>query len=118
MRTLIKRQQRGERVEALENEPELYPDLQFVWAAFTELSESRSYGFGHPNPIPISEIVAWLDLNEVHSPEDRREITLLIQAMDRTWILVTTENSKAKQSGRAGNNPNGRGRTKGRGRLS
>ena len=90
------RQDRGERVEALEDIPELYPDVQFVWSAFGELSSSRTYGFGHPNPIQIGEIKAWLDLNAVTDLEDRREIVLLVQAMDRTYLVFSQDQTKSK----------------------
>ena len=96
LKVLEQRQARGEKVEALDNEPELYPDVQFVWSAFGELSSSRTYGFGHPNPVQIGEIKAWLDLNAVTDLEDRREIVLLVQAMDRTYLSFAQEQTKSK----------------------
>lgn len=96
LKVMEQRQARGERVEALEDIPELYPDVQFIWSAFGELSSSRTYGFGHANPIQIGEIKSWLDLNAITDLEDRREIVLLVQAMDRMYLFYAQEQTKLK----------------------
>lgn len=95
MGLLIKRRDRGEAVAALENVPVLHEDLVLIWNGFFELSRSRSYGYGMPNPVTLADMEAWLNLNEVYDVSERKEAVRLFQAMDSKWL--STEADKRKE---------------------
>lgn len=69
---------------ALMSKPILLPDLQVVWNAFEELHRTRQIGWD-VSAIQISEIVAWLDLNEIKG-EDRQDTYYAIRYMDDMWV--------------------------------
>lgn len=89
-----KRQDRGEEVEALENRPELLPELRYVWNGFILLSDSRSSGMGL-SYIPLSEILAWFQIYDIDDMAEREEVLEMIKALDR--IYVEYQNSKDKK---------------------
>jgi hypothetical protein len=68
---------------------------QWVWDAFAELSCRRPVGFG-PGAIPMTEIVAWLDLHQVEEMEERTEFVELIGVMDREWLTWADKKRKEK----------------------
>lgn len=84
------RAKKGLKTKAIENAPLLRPDLLNIWNGFLELAGRRQSGFG-PCPISVSDITAWLDLNEVRSHERRRRYFSLICAMDNHWLKVMAE---------------------------
>jgi hypothetical protein len=54
-------EERGELVSALQKKPKLDPICEEVGAAFVVLSSRRQWGLS-PNPVPLSEILAYIDL--------------------------------------------------------
>ena len=88
----------GKPTPALENRPELYPDLVPVWEAFVLLSPSRNVGWG-AGAIPLSEVRAYCEMFEI-PPEDREELLYLLRALDEEYLKLTGEKSKPKRSGK------------------
>lgn len=41
---------------------------------------------GGPLALKYSEIVAWLDLNEVYDGDTRREFVIGVQSLDTAWL--------------------------------
>jgi hypothetical protein len=76
---------------ALANRPELYEDLEGVWDAFVELSETRPTGFG---AISYVEIESWLRLRG--GVTDRAAFVYLIRALDRAWRKWQNEHGKTE----------------------
>ncbi len=73
--------------------PELYDDLMPIWEAWGELNKRRSFGFT-ANPIPTSEVAAYLDLHDVEDSEQRRYYFLLVGALDEEWLVWARNKSK------------------------
>ncbi len=75
--------------------PEIPAHLSLVWVAFWDLSRARRYVEGMGLGIPVSEIVHWLDLNEITTQESRTDISRLDTAMDSAWMGKNAEKLKA-----------------------
>lgn len=82
----------GEVPAALAARPELFEDLRPVAEAFALLARGRpvAAGLGEaaPQPIPLSDIKAWLDLFGDPDPE---AFVLLVRAADRAWLDAHAE---------------------------
>ena len=72
----------------LANEPEVYPDLAYVWDAFWRLNSSRSVGMG-VGGIPFIAIDRYAERYPV---DDFEAFHRLLLAMDATYL----EHSNAK----------------------
>jgi hypothetical protein len=68
-----------------------------VWylEAFQSLSAARSNGFSGAEPIAISEIVAYLNLEGVTDPQERRRFLNLVQLLDSEWMKFHRERAEA-----------------------
>lgn len=74
-----------------------------AWQAFLDLSERRtSSGFGG-NPIQTSEVLAWFDLHEIDSAEERRDYYHLIGVLDREWLRLASEQAERTRRASDGN---------------
>jgi len=76
----------GKHIPALEEKPELYPDLFWVWEAFSELNQSREIGFSGPQPLKLSEIRALIDELEITSPDNRWRFIRRIRVLDKAFL--------------------------------
>ena len=92
----------GIRVAALESKPDLYDDLRPLWQAFWQLSRCRPSGWG-PSAIPVSEIVAYLDLRHITDPDTRVEWADLIAVMDNEWLRWAVDQQKEAKADHAKN---------------
>lgn len=54
--------------------------------AFFALSAARGSGMGGPNPIPVSELLAYLNLMGIASYTARSKYLRLVQQMDSTYL--------------------------------
>lgn len=81
--------------------PQLYDDLIPYWAAFQELSMTRPVGMG-VGAIPFQEIVAWLDLHQITSLEDRLEYAKWVRYLDGVFLEhhAKQQQSEPKSSAR------------------
>lgn len=70
-------------------------DAPFIDAFYT-LSAARASGMGGVNPIPISEVLAYLTLVGIASAEQRSKYLRLIQRLDSTYLTHMAE--KAEQN--------------------
>lgn len=69
------------------DEPEVPAAGEHLWAIFTELSGSRSYGFGE-NPLAYSDIQAYCSLTQI---ELRPYEVILLKEMDYAFLSVKLE---------------------------
>ena len=99
MKFLINLQESGERVEALENRPELYPGNVFFMEAFFVLNNSRSITMGGVGSIPLSEISTYASLYEVNKDEIDFFI-LAIRVMDSIYMDRLHEKMEKKSKDR------------------
>ena len=82
--TLNKIKKRSGALNALDDKPELDPELFFVWELFSDLSNSRSVGFD-VNPISITDMVSMFDLYDLDNTE-KLEYFHVIHEMDKVWL--------------------------------
>lgn len=73
--------------------PQIFEDVRWVWAAWASLHRSRSLGFAE-GPIPLTEILAYCQLNEVDRP---RFLAYAVQEMDVVYLHHVSERVAAKR---------------------
>lgn len=93
-------EKRGKVVKALEDQPELYPDLIPFWLAFQALNMTRRVGW-QAEALSFTDILSWLVLHEVEQEEwfdYKRWVTFL----DGIWMVWSRNRAKeeAKKRGR------------------
>lgn len=90
----------GVRLEVRANMWEMPADrgqfLEAVWDAYWVLHVSRTQGFSCSNPIPVSEIKAYLDLIEERDVEVRLRMMRLIKVLDGMFQLHVAEKADQK----------------------
>lgn len=92
-------QAKGQKVQAIENKPALFADLQGVWNAFMCLHRSRGVGFV-PNPISMSDLLAYFELFGPDDPDERMEIAAFIWFLDDVFLKWAKEKSDANFASR------------------
>ena len=90
---LIQAQEAGNKVKALDERPELYEDLRWIYVSFFQLDRPQGMSL---TGIPTVEILSYLDLHGVTNMEERTEFFRFIKAMDRAWIHHQASQQKAK----------------------
>lgn len=78
--------------------PEIDTDWSDVWQAWEALNSTRPVGFG-PAPIPIPDIVAYLDLLNITSLDDRLMHFKFIRSLDAHWVSYQV-NNRLEKSGK------------------
>ena len=81
-------ERRGEPIPEHVTPPDIYEDLLLIVTAFLDLSGSRNFGPTGPLYIPVTEILAWLEVHNLADTIERREILMLVQTMDREWVRL------------------------------
>ena len=77
------------------NRPRLKaPDAPYQ-EAFNSLNNSRQGGMGGPCAIPISEVLAYLNLMGIASIAQRSKYLRLLQQMDSTYLTYVAEKQAA-----------------------
>ncbi len=82
---LLKLEEQGENIPALQATPELRGYLIPYWQAFNILSPSRQIGLG-VGAIPLSEIEAYIRLYEITDSEEKEELLYFIREMDGVFL--------------------------------
>lgn len=77
--------------------PIIFRDVQWVWEGFMTLSGSRQMGYMSAQPIPLSEILFYLDHRGITDPDDRDEFTYLVQSLDRRFVAEQIAKSEARR---------------------
>jgi hypothetical protein len=84
----------GRPIKALENMPRMIPYLSEFMEAFDLLSASRSITFGGVGPIPLSEVLHYLQWSGVEGFEEQKRWIRLLQALDGEYIRLANKRSK------------------------
>lgn len=79
---------------ALQNRPTLDEHLVFYFEAFQDLSRSRSYSQAGPQPLAMGEILAYCQMFDIEGYEFRKKLLALVQALDRTYREVVSEQAQ------------------------
>jgi hypothetical protein len=88
----------GKTPKALEDEPEIYPDVLWLWDAFWLLHRSRPIGMT-VGPIPLTEIEAYIRLYQVQQVE---LLITAVDALDRLYLEHEAEQHRSKVKTPAG----------------
>jgi hypothetical protein len=89
----------------LNSQPDLFPDLLWIWEGFMVLSTCRQYGMSAPQPIPLSEILAYCEYHQIDDVDERDEFLYHVQKLD----LVLQADFRAKNPPSPGRSGPGRG---------
>lgn len=76
----------GVAVKTLDDSPQLYPDSVPYMNAFQALGARRWYGEIGPQPIPISEIVCWMDFSGIVGIHERDVYMDTIVTLDNLFL--------------------------------
>lgn len=71
---------------ALEEKPEIYPDLLPDYLAFCQLSSSRPVGLSGAEALRLSEIFAYMQIFDISGIEERRLFLKRIRILDRAYL--------------------------------
>lgn len=66
----------------LNDKPELFPDLRWIWEGFMSISASRQIGMSAPQPILLSEILAYCEYTGIFDSCEREELLNHVQKLD------------------------------------
>lgn len=70
--------------------PELTRYGALFWPCFVDLHDARNSGFSI-GAIPPSEVVAWLDLNQIVDPDVRHDFARVVRLVDRAFLANREE---------------------------
>lgn len=87
-------------VDALKNRPRLTMWTLEYWDAFQVLSGSRLVHQGGIGPIPLSEMVAYMDATHLVDVDDRLRFIKMIQALDKVYVKHVNEKAKRESEKR------------------
>ena len=83
LKTLLEiQQQTGRTPRALQERPTLRPENLGIYQDFVFLQAGRSAGFSGPNPIPVADMAAYLQVFPVEPAERRARWMRLIRRVD------------------------------------
>ena len=84
-------------VPALQNRPELTQWVADYWNAFQTLGNSRIPHQGGIGPIPLTEIVAYMDAIYLRDVDERLRMIKMIQSLDRVYMKHVNEKAAHKR---------------------
>ena len=70
----------------LKVKPELEGADAEVYTVFRQLSSARIYTEGGPQPIPVSELLAYCELMRIRELDQRQALLQIVQTLDATFI--------------------------------
>ena len=85
----------GMEVQALQNRPKLTQWVLDYWNGFQVLSGSRATHQGGVGPIPLTEIVAYMEAVYLLDVDERLKTIRMIQSLDSVYVQHV--NTKAKR---------------------
>lgn len=65
--------------------PEIDRDLIWIWEAYMVLTNSRQFGMSSPQPIQMSEVLAYATYSGYYHPEDRELLLHHVQKLDQVF---------------------------------
>jgi hypothetical protein len=94
----------GKMPAPLAEEPTLEDHEIGYFEVFSGLSSSRSYADGSPQPIRVSEVLAYCQLMGIDRLEQRQDTLQMVQALDGVWMTHQVEKiSRSRSQAAAGN---------------
>ena len=80
----------------MDNKPELYGDLFWVWEAYCTLDNCRSAGFAGANPIAFDQMQAMANELRLKDPELRKRFFGRIKILDREYMAFFDKKTNTK----------------------
>jgi hypothetical protein len=100
----------GVEVQALQNRPSLTQWVLDYWNGFQVLSGSRSIHQGGVGPIPLTEIVAWMEAIYLRDVDERLKTIRMIQSLDSVYVMHVNDKAKRKADSQKKSKSNPRNR--------
>jgi hypothetical protein len=106
----------GQSVPFLDDEPELDPRHLWAWEGFITLIQQRATGHeGVPQPIPMSEIKAYVDYVGMADEADREDFLYLVLRLDSIALnyshdQIRKQREKAQKEAKRKQQTSGRSR--------
>lgn len=76
----------GVNVRSLDEAPVLLPSAAWLYSAFETLSAKRLFIDGRPQPIQISEILAYAEFEEITDKTMRDDLMYMVGVMDAKFL--------------------------------
>jgi len=94
-------QEGGMAVPALQNRPQLSRWVVEYWEAFQVLGNSRIPHQGGVGPIPLTEIVAYMDASYLRDVDERLRLIKMIQSLDKVYCRHVNDKAAAQREAEA-----------------
>jgi hypothetical protein len=94
-------QEGGMEVPALQNRPEITQWVIEYWDAFQTLGNSRIPHQGGIGPIPLTEIVAYMDATYLIDVDERLKLIKMIQSLDRVYVQHVNDKASRQREAEA-----------------
>ena len=75
---------------------QVLPHLSYFYVAFCVLHKCRTNGFNGPNPIPMTELLAYCKMKYIDDVETREDYIYYVSALDETYIDWYRKHQKNK----------------------
>lgn len=95
-------------VKALQNRPHLSRWVTEYWQGFQFLSGSRTLHQAGIGPIPLTEIVAYMEAIYLCDVDERLKFIKMIQALDSVYVQHINKQAKQKSEAASKNSKIGR----------
>lgn len=83
--------------KTLQDQPVLFIDCQWLWNAFSWLSQRRPYGANGPQPLSVHDLQAYAALKGIRRDDDVDQMLHIIGLMDDEWLADWYAREKARQ---------------------
>ena len=84
----------GKSVPILDRQPDIEPDVLQIWQAFLELRSMQNESTAR---IPVSEILAWMQMRGIDDLDMRDYLFEIIGDLDSVWVEHKRKEAKAEQ---------------------
>lgn len=81
----------------LNSKPTIFSDLVWIWEGFLVLTSSRQTGYASPQPIALSEILAYCEFASISDREDRDHFLHHVQLLDNYTLADFRAKNKPKE---------------------
>jgi hypothetical protein len=76
--------------------PKLFPHLEHFKEAFDLLSMSRAFTFGGQGPIPLSEMITYMNWRGIQGIDEQVRFIRYMKAMDNEYMTITNHKEETK----------------------
>lgn len=88
----------GMEIAALQNRPVLNQWVSEYWEAYHFLGSSRAIHQGGVGPIPLTEIVAYMDAIYLRDVDERLRMITMIQSLDRVYVKHVNDKANKRMA--------------------